>query len=193
MDDPRGFSRSVNITIRAKSPELVPDAIEETRQVLRQARGVGPGEKDNFHFFNSESLITEFNQMTQGIKIAAFIIGIIALVVAGIGIMNIMLVSVTERTKEIGIRKSIGAKPKSIMSQFLLEAVMLCNLGGILGVAVGFGLGNVFTGFTEFEANVPMEWAVIGLVFCSAVGIGFGLLPAIKASRLNPIEALRYE
>ena len=115
-----GFSRSVNITVRAKSPELIEDAIEETRQVMRRERGVRANEEDNFDFFNSESLITEFNTMTQGVKIAAFVIGIIALVVAGIGIMNIMLVSVTERTKEIGIRKSLGAKPRSILTQFLL-------------------------------------------------------------------------
>ena len=107
--------------------------------------------------------------------------------------MNIMLVSVTERTKEIGIRKSLGAKPRYILNQFLIEAVILCNIGGIIGVLVGFGLGNMVTLFTSFESSVPMEWAVIGLVFCSAVGIGFGLLPAIKASRLNPIDALRYE
>jgi putative ABC transport system permease protein len=183
----------VNITVRAKSPELVQDAIEETRQVLRSKRGVRPGEPDNFDFFNSESLITEFNQVTAGVKIAAFVIGIIALVVAGIGIMNIMLVSVTERTKEIGIRKSLGAKPGYILSQFLFEAIVLCNIGGVIGVIAGFGLGNVMTVFTSFDTNVPMEWAAIGLVFCSVVGIGFGLLPAVKASRLDPIEALRYE
>jgi putative ABC transport system permease protein len=188
-----GFSRSVNVTVRAKSPELIRDAIEETRQVMRRERGVKPNEEDNFSFFNSESLITQFNDMTLGVKIAAFVIGIIALVVAGIGIMNIMLVSVTERTKEIGIRKSLGAKPQYILAQFLLEAVMLCNIGGIVGVLVGFGLGNVVTFFAPFDVNVPMEWAVIGLVFCSAVGIIFGLLPAIRASRLNPIDALRYE
>jgi putative ABC transport system permease protein len=193
MVDQRGFERSVNVTVRAKSPELVHDAIEETRQVLRRERGVRPNEEDNFEFFSSESLIKEFNQMTVGVKIAAFVIGIIALVVAGIGIMNIMLVSVTERTKEIGIRKALGAKPRYILTQFLLEAVILCNLGGIVGVLVGFGLGNVVTLFASFDVNVPMEWAVIGLVFCSAVGIGFGLLPAIRASRLNPIDALRYE
>jgi putative ABC transport system permease protein len=188
-----GFSRSVNITVRAESPENVQDAIEETRQVLRRERGVRPGEEDNFEFFNSESLITQFNETTLKVKIAAFVIGIIALVVAGLGIMNIMLVSVTERTKEIGIRKSLGARPGNILFQFLLEAVILCNIGGVVGIVVGFGLGNIITAFTSFDANVPMEWAVIGLVFCSTVGIVFGLLPAIRAARLNPIDALRYE
>jgi putative ABC transport system permease protein len=110
MTDRNGFERSVNITVHAKSQELIADAIEETRQVLRRVRGVRRGENDNFEYFNSESTINEFNQMTAGIKVGAFIIGIIALLVAGIGIMNIMLVSVTERTKEIGIRKSLGAR-----------------------------------------------------------------------------------
>jgi putative ABC transport system permease protein len=193
MVDPNGFSRSVNVTVRAKKPELLHDAIEETRQVLRRFRGVKAHEEDNFEFFSSQSLITEFNQMSQGVKIAAFVIGIIALVVAGVGIMNIMLVSVTERTREIGLRKALGAKSRNVLFQFLLEAVILCNIGGIFGVAAGFALGNVVTLFTSFDVRVPMEWAVIGLVFCSAVGICFGLLPAIRASRLNPIEALRYE
>jgi putative ABC transport system permease protein len=188
-----GFQRSVNITVRAKTPALVDDAIEETTQVLRRVRGVRPGEENNFDFFNSASLITQFNTMTAKVKIAAFLIGIVALVVAGIGIMNIMLVSVTERTKEIGIRKSLGANPTDILTQFLLEAVILCNLGGVVGILVGFGLGNVVTFFTSFEAKVPLEWAVIGLVFCSTVGVVFGLLPAIRASRLHPIDALRYE
>jgi len=189
-----GFPRSVNITVRAITPELLDDSIEETRQVLRRARGVKPGEEDNFSFFNSQSLITQFNKMTMAIKLAAFVIGIIALIVAGIGIMNIMLVAVTERTREIGIRKALGAKPVGIMTQFLLEAVILCNIGGIVGVLVGFGMGNLVSVFApNFNANVPMEWAVIGLVFCSVVGIAFGLLPAVRASRLNPIDALRYE
>jgi len=188
-----GFARSVNITVRAKTPELMDDAIEETRQVLRHDRRVKPGEEDNFDFYNSASLITQFNQMSLGVKLAAFVIGGIALVVAGIGIMNIMLVAVTERTREIGIRKALGAPRASIMSQFLLEAVMLCNVGGVIGVVVGFGLGNLVAYFAKFDARVPVEWAVIGLVFCSAVGIAFGMLPAIRASRLDPIEALRYE
>jgi putative ABC transport system permease protein len=193
LTDRNGFPRSVNITVHAKTPELVEDAIEETRQALRRDRGLKPGQEDNFEFFNSQSLITQFNNVSMGVKLAAFVIGIIALVVAGIGIMNIMLVAVTERTREIGIRKAIGAKPEGILAQFLLEAVILCNIGGVIGILVGFALGNLVAVFTHFAVRVPMEWAVIGLLFCSAVGIGFGLLPAVRASRLNPIEALRYE
>ena len=191
--DRGGNARSVNITVRAKTPELTQDAIAQTRQVLRQIRHLGPGEEDNFDFFNSESLIAEFNKMSAGVKAAAFAIGTLALVVAGIGIMNIMLVAVTERTKEIGIRKALGARPRTILVQFLLEAVILCNMGGVVGVILGFGLGNLVSVFTKFQARVPLEWAVIGLLFCTAVGIGFGMLPALRASRLNPIEALRYE
>ena len=193
LTDRNGMGRSVNITVRAKSPELMSDAIDKTRQVLRRMRGVKAGAEDNFDVYNSASLITEFNKMSMGVKAGGFVIGIVALVVAGIGIMNIMLVAVTERTREIGLRKALGARPASIRTQFLLEAVMLCNVGGVVGVLVGFGLGNLVAVFTHFEPRVPLEWAVIGLVFCSAIGIVFGMLPAIRASRLDPIEALRYE
>jgi putative ABC transport system permease protein len=187
------FDHSVNITVRAKTPELVGEAMEETRQVLRRVRGLKHNEEDNFEFFSSESLITNFNKTTLGVKIGAFVMGTISLVVAGIGIMNIMLVSVTERTKEIGIRKSLGAKREDILKQFLWEAIILCNVGGVIGVALGFGLGNIMSAMTDFEAHVPMEWAAAGVLFCSAVGVGFGLMPAIKASKLDPIEALRFE
>jgi putative ABC transport system permease protein len=193
LTDRQGNARSVNITVRAKTPDLMNEAVEQTRQILRRDRGVKPGEPDNFDFFNSASLITEFNKMSLGVKLAGFVIGIIALVVAGIGIMNIMLVAVTERTREIGLRKALGARAASIRAQFLLEAVVLCNLGGVVGVLVGFALGNVVALFTHFQPRVPLEWAVIGLLFCSAVGIAFGMLPAIRASKLDPIEALRYE
>jgi putative ABC transport system permease protein len=193
LTDRQGNARSVNITVRAKTPELMNEAVEQTRQILRRDRGVKPGEPDNFDFFNSASLITQFNKMSLGVKLAGFVIGIIALVVAGIGIMNIMLVAVTERTREIGLRKALGARAASIRAQFLLEAVVLCNLGGVVGVLVGFALGNLVALFTHFQPRVPLEWAVIGLLFCSAVGIAFGMLPAIRASKLDPIEALRYE
>jgi putative ABC transport system permease protein len=193
MTDSRGFPRSVNITIHAKTPELLEDAIEEVRHIVRRDRGLKRGEKDNFHWFTSNSMIKEFNQVTLSVKIAAFVLGTIALIVAGIGIMNIMLVSVTERTKEIGIRKSLGAKRRNIRNQFLLEAIILCNFGGIIGVLLGLGLGNILTMITSFEVSIPAGWAIFGLVFCTLVGVSFGLLPAVKAARLNPIEALHYE
>jgi len=188
-----GRPRSVNMTVRAKSPELLRSSMEQTRAVLRVARGVDPREEDDFYMFTNDSSIREFNRATAGVKLGAFVVGIIALVVAGIGIMNIMLVSVTERTHEIGIRKALGAKRRHILWQFLLEAIVLCNIGGVLGVAVGFGLGNLVTLFTEFAVNVPLDWAVKGLSFCTVVGLTFGMWPAMKASKLAPIEALRYE
>ncbi len=191
-----GFERSVNITVHARTPEIIDEAIDETRAVLRRVRGVPPGEEDDFEYFNSESSINQFNQMTAAVKIGAFVIGTIALLVAGIGIMNIMLVSVTERTKEIGVRKSLGARPPDILRQFLMEAIVLCNLGGVLGVALGLVLGNVLVkvaGSPSFESVLPMQWVVVGLVFCTSIGLIFGMLPAIKASRLHPIEALRFE
>ena len=196
MLQPNGFPRSVNVTIHARTPELINDAMEETRAVLRRMRGLSRSAPDNFEMFNSESSISQFNEMTAGVKLAAFVVGAIALLVAGIGIMNIMLVSVTERTKEIGVRKSLGAKPRDILRQFLLEAIVLCNVGGVIGVLIGFGFGNVLVKLgmsPNFESVVPLEWAVVGLVFCSGVGLLFGMLPAVKASRLNPIDALRYE
>ncbi len=191
--DDFGNLRSVNITVRAVSPEALEDAIEETRAVMRAERGLKPNQDDNFYFFTNDSQIRSFNRATAALKRGAFVLGIVALVVAGIGIMNIMLVSVTERTREIGIRKALGAKRRAIVVQFLLEAVVLCNLGGVFGVAVGFGLGNLVTVFTDFAVHVPIEWAIRGLGFCTVVGLVFGMWPAVRASRLMPIEALRYE
>jgi putative ABC transport system permease protein len=193
MRDNEGGLRSVNVTVRARTPELLADAIAETKAVLRITRGIKPGQEDDFELFTNDSQIKQFNEATSGVKLGAFVIGAIALLVAGIGIMNIMLVSVTERTREIGIRKALGAKRRNILAQFLLEAVVLCNLGGVVGVAVGFGLGNIVTFFTDFSAHIPVEWAVRGVVFCTVVGLTFGLWPAMKASRLAPVEALRYE
>jgi len=191
-DDPN-TQRSVYITVRSSQDVALQDAIDETRVALRAARGVSPRDRDNFFYFTTDSEIRAFNQATAGLKTAAFVLGIVALVVAGIGIMNIMLVSVTERTKEIGIRKALGAKRSVILLQFLMEAIVLCNIGGVIGVLVGFGLGNVVTLFTDFYVHVPTEWAVRGVVFCSVVGVVFGMWPAIRASRLAPIDALRYE
>jgi putative ABC transport system permease protein len=188
-----GEPRSVNVTVRALAPEILPDAIEETRALLRVVRGVDPRDPDDFTIFTNDTQIKAFNQATRGVKVGAFVIGIVALVVAGIGIMNIMLVSVTERTREIGIRKALGARRRQILGQFLVEAILLCNAGGILGVLLGYALGNVVTIFTGFALHVPLDWAVIGLAFCTAIGLAFGIWPAFQASRLAPVEALGYE
>jgi putative ABC transport system permease protein len=188
-----GNERSVNITVRAKSPAIVDEAIAETRGVMRRVRGLKPHEEDDFTIFTNDSQIKAFNNTTAGIKTGAFVIGIVALVVAGIGIMNIMLVSVTERTREIGLRKSIGAKRKDILIHFLLEAIILSNIGGLFGVLIGFALGNLVSIFTGFLVTIPLDWAVIGLLFCTGVGLIFGFWPAYKASALNPIDSLRFE
>ena len=193
MRDNQGRDRSVNITVRAKLPGLLQEAIAETRAVMRMERGLKPHEEDDFTIFTSNSIIKTFNETTAGIKVGAFVIGIVALIVAGIGIMNIMFVSVMERTREIGIRKSLGAKRKHILMQFLLEAVILSNIGGVFGVAVGFGLGNIVSMLTDFAANVPLQWAIVGVVFCTSVGITFGFFPALRASKLDPIIALGYK
>jgi putative ABC transport system permease protein len=191
--DEMGRPRSIFITVRSRIGYPLDEAIEETRAVLRAERGLSPRDDDTFHWFTSDSQIRAFNDATAGLKTAAFVLGIVALVVAGIGIMNIMLVSVTERTKEIGIRKALGAKRPAILLQFLMEAIVLCNIGGVIGVLIGFGLGNIVTLFTDFAIHVPVEWAVRGVIFCSVVGLVFGMWPAFRASRLAPIDALRYE
>ncbi|MBN1163587.1 MAG: ABC transporter permease [Candidatus Krumholzibacteriota bacterium] len=188
-----GEERSVNITVRAKTPELLQQAIDETRMVMRMERGLKPHQEDDFTIFTNDSNIKTFNDATAGVKTGSFVIGIVALIVAGIGIMNIMLVSVTERTREIGIRKALGAKRRNILLQFLLEAIILCNIGGIIGVAIGFGLGNIISLVIAFAAHVPLEWTLVGILFCTAVGLTFGFWPALRASKLDPIEALHHE
>jgi putative ABC transport system permease protein len=188
-----GDDRSVNITVRAKTPALLQQAIDETRAVMRTERRLKPNEEDDFTIFSNDSNIKTFNKTVAGIKAGSFVIGIVALIVAGIGIMNIMLVSVTERIKEIGIRKALGAKQQHILMQFLLEAIILCNIGGVIGVLVGFGLGNIVSMVTPFAATVPFEWAIVGILFCTGVGVSFGYWPAWRASRLDPVVSLRHE
>jgi putative ABC transport system permease protein len=138
-------------------------------------------------------MIEQFKKFTRSVRIGVALVSGIALLAAGIGIMNIMLVSVTERTREIGIRRAIGAKRRNIMAQFILEAVVLCEVGGVLGVVCGILGGNLLALFMELPPVIPVDWVVLGLGICSVVGIVFGTYPAWKAAHLDPIESLRYE
>jgi putative ABC transport system permease protein len=185
--------RSVNIMVKALNREVVDDAIEQVRSILRAARRVPPGAEDDFAYFSNDSLIKQFNDFTLYLRMGVLLVSSIALLAAGVGIMNIMLVSVTERTREIGIRKAIGAQRRDILSQFIIEAVLLSELGGIVGVVLGILGGNVVGLLMEVPAVIPWDWATIGLITCSVVGLVFGVYPAWKAATLDPIEALRYE
>ena len=186
-------NRSVNIMVKARSKELLDDTIEQVRSILRTARKVPPGAEDDFAYYSNDSLIKQFNEFTLYLRMGVLLVSSIALLAAGVGIMNIMLVSVTERTREIGIRKAIGALKKDILAQFIIEAVILSELGGILGVFAGILSGNVVGLLLEVPAVIPWDWAAIGIIVCSLVGLLFGVYPAWKAANLDPIEALRYE
>jgi putative ABC transport system permease protein len=178
------------------SPEAAEDGQDEVRFVMRRMRGILPGGIETFRVAAIDRFIEQFKALAAGITaIAGGIVGI-SLLVGGIGIMNIMLVSVSERTREIGLRKAVGATPMAILLQFLLEAVTLCLVGGFIGIAVGrlaaFGLTKI-PGAQLDQADIPL-WAVaVSFLFSAATGVVFGMFPAIKASRLDPIEALRHE
>lgn len=185
--------RSINIAVQAPSRELYNETMENIISTMRVIRNVKPGEDNNFEIFSNESLINTVNNFTKYFKYGAGFISFIALLAAGIGIMNIMLVSVTERTREIGIRKAVGAKNTSILYQFLIEAVILCEIGGIFGILLGIITGNLLGIYLNTVVVIPYDWVIIGLIICSAVGIIFGVYPAYKAAKLNPIDSLRYE
>ena len=188
-----GKQTTINIAVQAKDKSSYDATVENITAVFRVIRGLGPGEENNFEIYSNESLISSVNNFTKYFKYGAGFISFIALLAAGIGIMNIMLVSVTERTKEIGIRKSIGAKSRNILTQFLLEAVILCEIGGIVGILLGVISGNILGIYLNAKVVVPVDWIIIGLVVCSVVGVVFGTYPAYKAAKLDPIDALRYE
>lgn len=187
------YKTSVNIMVMAKDKKSYDQIIESAIGFMRVIRKVPPGEENDFEIFSNESLIGQVNNITGGIKTGALVVSIIALLAAGVGIMNIMLVSVTERTREIGIRKAVGAKRKNIMIQFLIEAIVLCIVGGFIGIVLGVGIGNIAGGFLKAKAAIPYDWVAIGLSLCVFVGVLFGTYPAYKAANLDPIEALRYE
>ncbi|HUR58338.1 MAG TPA: ABC transporter permease [Opitutaceae bacterium] len=185
--------RSVSINVQAPSQAELPGTMETAIGMMRLVRGLKPEDINDFEVFSNESLIEAFNKIADVVAMGALIISAIALLASGVGVMNIMLVSVTERTKEIGIRKSIGAKKRNILMQFLSEAVALSLLGGVAGVVIGVSGGNAIAMAMNTAITFPWLWVGIGLAVCGGIGIIFGLYPAWKAASLDPIEALRYE
>ena len=186
----------IRVTALARGTELSEEARAEITQTMRRIRGIHPGDSDTFQVVAIDQYIEQFKSLAAGITaIAAGIVGI-SLLVGGIGIMNIMLVSVSERTREIGLRKAVGATPAAIMMQFLLEAMVLCLAGGLVGVLLGkiFAIGlTMIPGVQLQHADVPLWAVLLSFAFSAIVGLGFGFFPALKAARLDPIEALRHE
>ncbi len=183
----------LSILVQSRSSADYADCEDQVRGILRDARQVRPGDPDDFEMYSNDSLIEQFKSFTRAVRIGVAVVSSIALLAAGVGIMNIMLVSVTERTREIGIRRAVGAKKRNIMAQFIMEAVALCEVGGVLGVVLGILGGNATAWLLKLPPVIPVDWIVIGLVSCSIVGIVFGTYPAWKAANLDPIESLRYE
>jgi putative ABC transport system permease protein len=181
------------IVVRPKSRAEVKASVDEITDILRRRRRVPRGEPNNFGISTQDSLLDIYNQLTGATALVLTAISFVALMIGGIGVMNIMLVSVTERTKEIGIRKAVGATRFNILSQFLIEAVALTAIGGFAGLAVGEIASLLMNKYSPLPAYVPLWAIVVGMGISAAVGIIFGLWPAWKAARLDPIEALRYE
>ncbi|HUR80709.1 MAG TPA: ABC transporter permease [Thermoanaerobaculia bacterium] len=186
-------NRTVNIAIQSTSQATYNQTLDKAIGAMRGARRLKISEENDFEIYSNDTLVNAFAQVAGTIRIGAFVVSVIALLAAGIGIMNIMLVSVTERTREIGVRKAIGARRDDIVKQFLLEAIVLSELGGLLGIICGVLGGNGIAIWLEIAMVFPWGWALTGLIVCSLIGTGFGWYPAFKAARLDPIEALRYE
>jgi putative ABC transport system permease protein len=181
------------LVIRAYSGQLR-QALDQVQDILRRQRGVKYDEKDNFDLQTADRFIEQFDSVTAMVGLVAIALSSVGLLVGGIGVMNIMLVSVTERTAEIGVRKAIGARRRDITTQFLFEAMTLTFLGGLLGVLLAVGVSRIIILiFPSLPASPPL-WAIVtALVVSIAIGLIFGVWPARKAARLDPIEALRYE
>lgn len=185
---------SFNIIVEANDQNLMEQAIAEAEGVMRNVKKLGAIETNNFSIVRSDKLANTYLSNIEFIELATGVIGFLTLLGAGVGLMNIMLVSVNERTREIGLSKSLGATRKTIFMQFLLEAITICIIGGVIGVILGVILGNLITVFIlKSNFTIAYAWVFGGILFCTLIGLAAGLLPALRASSLNPVEALRYE
>jgi putative ABC transport system permease protein len=186
-------NRDYVIFAKASDPKFVAEAVEEMRDLLRRKRRLTSDKPDDFALFTSDYFLDLWNKISGLIFLLMFAVASVGLIVGGIGVMNIMLVSVTERTREIGVRKAIGARRNSILVQFLIEAVTLSAIGGVIGVIFGSGLTLLLRYGLTVPAVLSIFWVIAALIMCALIGIVFGVYPAWKAARLDPVEALRYE
>ncbi|MDZ7659279.1 ABC transporter permease [Fodinibius sp.] len=188
-----GGDRNIDIQVKAPAMDFIEAAMDEITGIMRVVRKVAPGAENDFEIETNDSLAGTFDQFTFILYAVGFVIGGITLFGAGIGVMNIMLVSVTERTREIGLRKAVGATKKAIVSQFLTETIFICQLGGLIGIVLGILAGNGMAIWIETEPVIPI-WAVLtGFFGMFVIALLFGVYPAYKAARLDPIDSLRYE
>ena len=181
------------LVARPRSPELMSRAIDEITELMRRRRAVPPDKPNDFAVSTQDDLMNVYHQITGAIYLVMVVISSIGLLVGGVGVMNIMLVSVTERTREIGIRKAIGAKKRNIIWQFLIEAMTLSGSGGVLGIVIGLLLSQLIGAVTPLPASVSLPWVIIGFSVAVGVGLIFGIYPAYRAARVDPIISLRYE
>lgn len=186
-----GTRRSIAIALRARSYEDLQEMIDYAEREMRQIRRLAPGEPNDFGIVTEKLMVATFEQMSGLIFAVMITVGAISLLVGGIGIMNVMLVSVSERTREIGIRKAVGATNSDILRQFLAEAVVLTALGGVLGITLGALLGHFIGGLVDLPVSISPVSIILSLGFSALVGVSFGIFPALKASRLDPIVALQ--
>ncbi len=193
------WDASVDISVKATNSMLLPVTVDEATGIMRSLRNVKPWEENNFELDTNDALTGQFSGFTTALLVVAWISGLGALVAAGIGIMNMMLVSVKERTREIGVRKALGARKSWIVRQFLIESITLCQLGGLTGMIGGigtsYGVTSLLRSFNmpSITFVFPLGTVIFSVVICTIIGIGFGLYPAWRAANLDPIEALRYE
>ncbi len=185
--------RNIEIKVETRSMEMIEEAMEEAIGILRVIRDVQPGEENNFEVRSSESFLQQITGFTGQVKVGGAVIGLITLLSAGIGVMNIMLVSVAERTREIGVRKAVGARRRDVLSQFLYESIILCQIGGLAGILIGVLGGNIVGRFFDVSFVFPWTWAIGAVLGVTAIAMTFGVYPAYKAASLDPIESLRHE
>ena len=188
-----GGRPDLQLILEAESMDSLADATDEAIGVFRAIRKIPPGDPNNFYIATNDQLMDTFGSFTSSLSIFVGLIAGISLLVAGIGIANIMLVSLTERIKEIGIRKALGARRIDIFLQFLIEAILISLLGGVVGIILGLSFGSIVAIFLQQEPVIPFDWVFYSLQICASMGIIFGLYPAIRASRLNPIDSMRYD